>query len=154
MSAKPHMIPLDTTLLRLIPVHDESATTITMLRDPHIAATACVHGWAMLDGGYVVGAGGLIPMWPGRAIAWILPSRDARPRHFVQLFRWAKGWLDEMQTQYRRIEASAVAGFGPGCRFLEHLGFRREGFMNEFAPDGADHILYARIKWPKPHSPS
>ena len=46
----------------------------------------------------------------------------------------------------RRIEATTPVDFLAGCRWLKVLGFQLEGTMRRFAPDGADHLLYSRVR--------
>jgi len=37
-------------------------------------------------------------------------------------------------------------GFKEGHRWIKMLGFELEGYMKAYRPDGADMLLYARIK--------
>jgi RimJ/RimL family protein N-acetyltransferase len=47
---------------------------------------------------------------------------------------------------YRRIEATVDVGFKQGHRWIKMLGFELEGYMRAYRPDGADMLLYARVK--------
>jgi hypothetical protein len=144
MSA-PRFVPLDAALFR---------EAIELVR-PDLASPALAmvdgappppfnegSGWAMIEGGYLLGAGGAVEVWPGRAVLWLLPSIFARRRHLAIAYRFARNWLAELD--YRRLEATATEP--SGCLFLARLGFIREATLRAYGPDGADHALYARVK--------
>lgn len=56
--------------------------------------------------------------------------------------------LDDIaeQNNFVRVQATTHRQFERGRRFLEWLGFEREGVLRNYGPDGSDHIIYARIK--------
>ncbi len=60
-------VALTPELLRLLPLRDPRAAG--WMTEGYIAA-ACAPGlgWAALEGGYILGAGGLVPLWYGRAL--------------------------------------------------------------------------------------
>jgi RimJ/RimL family protein N-acetyltransferase len=95
------------------------------------------------DDGNVVGCSGVVEQWENRAIAWALLS-DWSGKHFVKIHKAVKRFLDS--TDYRRIEAFVDAEFEQGHRWVNMLGFEREGYMRSFNPDGRDAVLYARIR--------
>lgn len=66
--------------------------------------------------------------------------------HFVALHRAASRFIESLCME--RIEATVEAGFTPGCRWLEMLGFHCETPvpMRRFGQDGRDHYLYARVR--------
>lgn len=93
-------------------------------------------------GGDTLVCGGVADMGFGRGFLWSFVGPQAR-RHPFALHRAVKRFLSTLE--YRRVEASCESTFGRGCRWLEALGFVREGTMRAFAPDGSDHELYARV---------
>jgi hypothetical protein len=101
-------------------------------------------GWAMREGVRVVMAGGVVPVWRGRGLAWL--THDGRPdmRHWLAAARWARHWFPLLP--YRRIEATIACGFDGGIRWALCLGFEPEGLMRAFGEDGADYWLYARAR--------
>lgn len=101
-------------------------------------------GWAMREGVRVVMASGVVPVWRGRGLAWLTHDGHAEWRHWLAASRWAKHWFPVLP--YRRIEATVLAGFEPGARWAEFIGFKREGRMRRFGEDGADHWLYSRVR--------
>jgi hypothetical protein len=46
---------------------------------------------------------------------------------------------------YKRIETSVATDFEQGHRWAQMLGFKNEGTMRCFTPQGMDCDLYARI---------
>jgi hypothetical protein len=99
--------------------------------------------WTAEDDGEILGIGGLIVQWENRATAWALVSAGAGKR-FVRIHAAVERFLDV--APFRRIEASVDVGFIEGMRWMEMLGFEYEGLMVAYRPDGADMLLYARIK--------
>jgi hypothetical protein len=101
-------------------------------------------GWAMREGVRVVMAGGVVPVWRGRGLAWLTPNDNTNLRHWRAATRWWRAWAPSLP--YRRIEATVLADFEDGCRWVEFCGFEREGLMRAFGEDGADYWLYSRVR--------
>jgi hypothetical protein len=93
-----------------------------------------------LEGDKVLMCGGVIPRFPGVGEVWALLSSDAR-WHLVALTRATRRFLGTQN--YRRLEVTAEAGFAPGCRWLEMLGFRPEGPCYNYGPKGEHHLRYS-----------
>jgi RimJ/RimL family protein N-acetyltransferase len=85
----------------------------------------------------------VVKQWDNRAIAWGLISEYAG-KQFVRIHKAVKRFLDT--TDFNRVEAFVDADFEAGHRWIQMLGFEREGYMRAFSPLGKDCILYARIK--------
>ena len=96
-------------------------------------------------GDEIVMCGGIVKMWEGRGEAWAILS-SARHAHAVAVFRAAKALIEFAQNTLKRIEANVVAEHAEGCRFAEHLGFKRESFRPFYFPDGRNAIGYARLR--------
>lgn len=145
------LVPLRPELLALIPASpDQPLWSATLTAE--IRGTLCQPdlAFALLEGGYCIGAGGVLPMWPGRAIAWLVAGGDTTRWHLLHAVRLIRPWFDRLQRdpRFRRLECSVVEGFHRGARFAELLGFHREGFMRHYGPDGAHHHLFARFGAP------
>ena len=111
-------------------------------------AAALVNGdWAQscVEGERVYGCAGIIPLWPGRAIAWSYISIYATGSKFLAVHRAV---LRRLDTCYiKRIEMTVDCGFEQGHRWAELLGFVMEApHMAGYLPDGTDCALYARIR--------
>lgn len=102
--------------------------------------------WSGILDRRIVGCAGILPQWPGRAIAWALLTRDLSARHFLQAHHKVLRVLHAAQRNgMRRIETTVDAGFDAGHRWVRALGFLPEGLMRGYSPEGRDHALYARI---------
>jgi|DEB0MinimDraft_12_1074336.scaffolds.fasta_scaffold67483_2 RimJ/RimL family protein N-acetyltransferase len=96
-----------------------------------------------IKNGRVLGCAGLVKQWENRAIAWSLLSGDIG-NDFISIHKAVMRFLK--LSEYNRIEAFVDANFEQGHRWIEMLGFKREGYMEQFNPDGGDAMLYARLK--------
>ncbi len=105
------------------------------------------HGISVIRNGYLLGSGGVFPIWEGLGEAWVMPSNlvSSHKKMFVKLIRSNLEQMTE-KFNFRRVQATARADLPKAQRFLEFLGFEREGLLKKYGPDGSDHILYAKIK--------
>lgn len=99
--------------------------------------------WVAEIEGQIIAIAGLMPEWENRATAWAYISKDAG-RHFVRIHKAVSRFLE--QSDYRRIEATIDVGFDAGVKWIEMLGFEYEGYLRAYRPDGADMLLYARVR--------
>ena len=95
-----------------------------------------------------VAIGGLFPIWPGRAEAWLLLGPEIGLRETLAALTFCRVHMDMLQARdpdCHRIEMWVEAD-APWCaRFAERLGMRQEGLAKAWGPDGADHMLFARV---------
>lgn len=90
--------------------------------------------------------GGLVECWPGVCEIWMLPGVDVirKPITVVKAARWMLAdAIDKMRPH--RIQATVKASDDRAVRFIEALGFEREGLMRSFSADKTDFFLYARV---------
>lgn len=100
----------------------------------------------LVAGGRVLACAGILPMWPGRAVAWALLSSQIGARGFPRYHRWVRRALDDAHARgLWRIETTVDPEFDNAVRWAAALGFRYEGRMRGYAPDGRDHLLVARV---------
>lgn len=94
--------------------------------------------------GEILMCAGCVDYGHKRGSLWAVVS-PAASDHFLGLHRAARRFVESLCME--RIEATVEAGFIPGCRWLELLGFVCETPkpMRAFTPDGRDHYLYARV---------
>ncbi len=101
---------------------------------------------AELPDGAIVACGGVMPV-EGSPIGdfWALTSALLAdfPLAFLRTAR------DLLQTAEEhglvRLQALVLPENGPAIRFIEHLGFRREGLLRRCGPNLMDRYLYARV---------
>lgn len=102
--------------------------------------------WTGEENGHVIACAGVIPQWPGRAIAWALMSPMAG-KCFRRIHRSVSAFLDyNIRERFHRIEATVDVDFDRAHKWMRMLGFEREGVMKKYRPDGMDQVLYARVR--------
>lgn len=103
--------------------------------------------YTALNGHRVLGCGGLSPIWIGRALGWVVLAEGLTYRDLLFVHRAALGllWTWQHLPDFRRIEASIRETFKEGHHWATMLGFRPEGLMRQYDPQGQDYRLYARI---------
>jgi hypothetical protein len=112
---------------------------------PEAAAAVAKHpAYTAVCEGEILGCGGVVPVWQGRAIAWSFISNNAGP-HFVAITRAVRKFLDDQPQD--RIETTVDMEFADGHRWARMLGFKLEaGRMAKYRPDGGTCSLYARVR--------
>ena len=92
---------------------------------------------------------GVLPIWKGRWLAWAAISVKVGRREMLWIHRNVFRFLDNLQSNepetYRRIESTARKDQPDAQRWLELLGFEREGRLRCYDASGNDHIQYARF---------
>ena len=86
---------------------------------------------------------GVFPHWENRFEGFLLLSRNAG-RCMVAIHKEVLRFMNSIQT--RRLETTVDVDFKEGHRWVKMLGFQPEGYMKHYRPDGADMVLYARVK--------
>lgn len=106
--------------------------------------------WTAVHEGQVLACAGLVLHWRGRAGAWCAIGADFPRRAWPWLHREVAARLPMLMRELglRRLEAEAIAGWPQGALWLRRLGFRHEGPMRAFGPDGADYDRWALLKEP------
>lgn len=99
--------------------------------------------WAFIHHGKVIGVGGLIPIWQGRAMAWMVMEKRSGPA-MIALTRFLPHFIDA--HGFQRVEMWVSAGFEVGFRWALQLGFELETPrpMRKYLADGGDAYLFSR----------
>ena len=101
---------------------------------------------AILDG-RVIGSAGIMTMWPGVGEAWLLFSKEVE-NHKRFVYETVTEYLITLvcDLDLRRVQAHCNANLPVAIRFLEQMGFEREGLMRKYGTDGSDHYLYSIVR--------
>lgn len=87
---------------------------------------------------------GAIEFIPGVLVAWSLLSDEVKKtpvafhratRHLVNFY---------LESGYRRIQITVRQDYEDGWRWAKALGFKCEGIMRKYGPDGSDYVMFAR----------
>ena len=105
------------------------------------------YAFAGLWHGQPFACAGIVPQWKGRAIAWSVISKDVSRYNMLWMTRQVLGFFDEVESrlELRRIEITVIEDFMAGHRWAKMLGFKWEGAMECYDPEGNTHIMYARV---------
>ncbi len=94
--------------------------------------------------GELVCCAGISHKMEGIGVAWALYPLDIGKFHIdPQLARDKIGELMK-KFNYRRVEATVREDFAAGHSYMRYLGFKVEGLMICYEPDGTNAFLYAR----------
>lgn len=102
--------------------------------------------WTGRIGGRVIGCAGAALLWRGRAHAWSVLGENLPRAAWPALHKAVTRRLAQLPALgIWRLEAEHCAGFAAGRRWLELLGFEREGRARAFGPGAEDFERYARV---------
>lgn len=145
------LVPLTEELVLWAVQEEADPASLELARIPGWAAQFCAFGTmgaALLDNGRVMAAGGLVPQWHGRALAWLIVSPHAGARHRIRALREIRRCADQAQRfpEFRRIEMWSRADPAGGVnRLAEWMGMTWEGMMHAFDPAGRSYDMWSRI---------
>jgi hypothetical protein len=138
------IVPYKPEHLTRILLQPSQAMMQPMMNDPEYAEQLVQAGpaYSLVVGDEVVACAGLMPQWENRAVCWALVGANAG-RHFAAIHKAALRMFT--LHPYRRIETAVLCGFEQGHRWMRMLGFKKEGTMAYFSPDGGTYDLYAKV---------
>lgn len=100
-------------------------------------------GFTLTYNNKIVGCGGVINMWAGVGEAWFRGT-PLIYEHRIKVLKVCKQVIQTVKANaYRRIQAAVRSDWAAAHRFVKYIGFKHEGFMPFYGPDGATFIRYA-----------
>mgnify|MGYP003138035480 FL=1 len=93
-----------------------------------------------------IAAGGVFHLWDGVAEGWVLATKDIYKypvfcaKHIKQ-----RTEIILQANKIKRLQTSVKADCDVALRFAKWLGFKKEGLMESYGPDGSDFVRFARI---------
>lgn len=120
---------------------DEQAAVLASYADSVTGSRVALSAWFE---NRCLGAAGIIDVYEGRAFAWALMSKYARP-HLLTITRHIKFVLGHQDI--RRIEMVVKADFKQGNTWARMLGFECEtpNGMKAYFNDGSAALQYVRV---------
>jgi len=102
--------------------------------------------FTIFDGDKVISILGIRVIWGGLGEVFTIMCDDIRD-HGKALY---EGCILSLPTMFkalklRRLQATVIVGFDKGIKFIENLGFKRDGVMRKWTPDGKDVYLYSIV---------
>lgn len=69
-------------------------------------------------------------------------------KHKKAVLILSRKFLDDVFDEYemRRLQSTCRADIETHIRYLEYMGFEREGLLRRFGRNGEDYIMYARVR--------
>jgi RimJ/RimL family protein N-acetyltransferase len=127
---------------------DQKETQEAIKNNPGYAKALLCDGSAVytaIDGDEIVGILGIKPdpIDPMRGYAWSLLSKNAG-KSLLHLIKKVAFFIKN--THYRRIETTICHTFPSSRRWVELIGFEKEGTMRAYDKEGNDHDLYAIVR--------
>jgi len=103
-------------------------------------------GYSAFDDQVLIFCAGFVFLWEGVAETWILCDKCVI--HYIrELYYYVASYLDRIISKYNlhRIQATVLAEYLPGRRFLGRMGFREEGLLRKYDWNGRDYFMYSRV---------
>ena len=93
-----------------------------------------------------IAAGGVFHLWDGVAEGWVLATKDIY-KYPVFCAKHIKQRTEIIlkANKIKRIQTSVKADCDVALRFAKWLGFKKEGLMESYGPDGSDFVRFARV---------
>lgn len=103
-------------------------------------------GFTGLVDGQPIAAGGLVIIWPGVATGWAFTS-DAVQKYHVSFHRAFKKMLVDLarDLHLHRVQVEVPKTHHVSRRWVQKLGFKREGIMKQYGADKQDYVRYVRF---------
>lgn len=97
-----------------------------------------------LEDGEILGVGGVIERWPGRAECWAVLAPGTR-KYMPEITKLTKEVLDSVEIN--RIEIAVRCDFAAGHEWATELGFKAEAeCLEAYDAEGYDCSIYSRVK--------
>jgi len=134
--------PADLLAIDLQPWQQQPEFSLTADYGEWLSSNSCC-AYTIMHGDNVVGAGGAIEIWEGRAEAWLLLDKEAG-RVMNGVHRIATRFLNALP--HSRVETGCEVGWPEAHRWLSMLGFDHERTARKYTPSGRDIDIYVRIR--------
>lgn len=89
---------------------------------------------------------GLSILWPGVADVWAVTSEEVKkePISFHKRVKHALDFYME-ELKIRKYQVYVKAEFSVGIRWMGSFGFKVEGLLEKFGPEGKDYFVMGRV---------
>lgn len=108
--------------------------------------TASKEAGTFLHAGRILFCAGHIELWPGVAQVWMFPSVYV-PEQPMDFCKTLKYYIDQIihDHDYHRVETTSPED-DFHTRWMEWLGFEKEGVMRQYSNTRTDYGMYARVQ--------
>ena len=97
------------------------------------------------DGEQIIAVGGINWYWEGVGEAWCILHERSQGCRFTtyRALRMMHKILLNRSKQFNRVQATVRTTWPEAIKMVEKLGYKREGLLKKYCPDGADVYMYA-----------
>jgi hypothetical protein len=150
-------IPFHPKHMAAIELQEAQACFAVLMSKPSYTQAICEPGLSFTGvvADRVVGCAGVLPQWPGRAIAWAVLSARIPARAWPAITRHVIRVLDAAHARgHDRIECTVDCGHFTGMEWVRRVGFDKPQRLERYSPIGPhggpnggarDHFLYRRF---------
>jgi hypothetical protein len=101
-------------------------------------------GWALIEDGKTIAAGGIVVFWRGVGEAWVAATNRALQSP-MSLARGVLKTLEYVESQGTFHRLQMTTDTSPELlRWATYLGFHLEATMKKYLPNGRDRYLFAK----------
>jgi hypothetical protein len=103
--------------------------------------------FTVFAGDKIISICGVILFWDGVGEAFTIMCEDIK-KYGLSLYKAYKVNINTIfkALKLRRLQATVAVELDEGVRFIERLGFKREGIMRKWTPDGKDVYMYSLVE--------
>lgn len=130
-------------LIKLRAIENRRYEYMKKYRDIYLKGPA----YSVFDGDSLVFCGGVVIQWDGVGEGWLICNCDVK-RYVREVYFYSDNYLERIiiDSHLHRVQATVPVHWGQGVRFLERLGFYREGLLRNYGPDKEDYYMFSRIR--------
>jgi hypothetical protein len=143
------IVPFESWHLGLIELREHDRRAVAFGDDLVARGNAYLRSGPSFTGiqkGRIVVIAGIVRLWTGVGGGWSLtsPLVEKLPVAFHRAVRRNILELEEKLCLHR-LQITVQASHVVSQRWVERLGFRFEGVLKKYGPDGEDYLLFARV---------
>ncbi len=106
-----------------------------------------VKAYSIVKENKVIAIFGFVVIWEGVSEVFTIMCKDIKEHGFL-LYKTFKSSIEKMfeKHNFRRVQATVFVEFEAAINMVERLGFKREGLLRKWLPNGNDVYMYAWVK--------
>lgn len=130
-------------LIELRSIENRRYEYMKKCRDTYLKGPA----YSVFDGDSLVFCGGVVIQWDGVGECWLICNNTIK-KYMREVCFYSDNYLERIiiDSHLHRVQATVPARWSKGLRFLERLGFYREGLLRKYSADKEDYYMYSRIR--------
>ena len=104
-----------------------------------------INAYAIIDGDNVLAVYGKVQEWNGKESIWALIGEKVKKSQWPVLIKIGLRFINDLfESGARRVDMDVVTDYKEAERAAKILGFKREGLLEKYSPEGKDCYMYAR----------